>query len=164
MLVVADTSPLHYLVLIQHDAILSALYERVAIPPAVLADLQQSRTPHLVRAWVSHHPAWLEVRQPREALDARQFPRLGAGEREAIALAQELQAPLLLIDDADGRAEAERHALTATGTLGILEAAAIRGLVDLLVALTRLEATTFRARRELFQDLLDRDAARKRPI
>ena len=64
---------------------------------------------------------------------------------------------------ADGRAEAERHALAATGTLGILEAAAIHGLIDLPGALTRLQATTFRARAELFQDLLDRDAARKQP-
>jgi predicted nucleic acid-binding protein len=117
MLVVADTSPLHYLVLIQQEAILPALYDRVAIPPAVVADLQQSRTPHLVRAWVVHRPVWLEVHRPREALDARQFPRLGAWEREAIAFARELQAPLLLIDDADGRAEAERQALAATGTL-----------------------------------------------
>jgi predicted nucleic acid-binding protein len=45
MLVVADTSPLNYLVLIQHDTILPALYERVIIPHAVLADLQQPRTP-----------------------------------------------------------------------------------------------------------------------
>jgi predicted nucleic acid-binding protein len=161
MLVVADTSPVHYLVLIQHEAILPGLYEQVAIPPAVLADLQQSRTPDLVRAWVTHPPAWLEVRQPWQVLDVRQFPRLGAGEREAIALAHELQAPLLLIDDADGRAEAERHALTATGTLGILENAAIHGLLDLPSALTRLQATTFRARPELFQELLARNAARK---
>jgi predicted nucleic acid-binding protein len=161
MLVVADTSPIHYLVLIQHEAILPALYEQVVIPLAVLADLQQSRTPDAVRAWVAHPPAWLEVRQPRQALDARQFPRLGAGEREAIALAQELHAPLLLIDDADGRVEAERQALTATGTLGILENAAIHGLIDLPSALTRLQATTFRARPELFQDLLTRDAVRK---
>jgi predicted nucleic acid-binding protein len=164
MLVVADTSPLHYLVLIEHETTLPALYERVAIPPAVVADLQYGHTPDLVRAWISQRPAWLEVREPRVTLDARRFPRLGAGEREAIALARELQASLLLIDDADGRAEAERHALTATGTLGILEAAAIRGLIDLPDALTRLQATTFRARPELFQDLLERDAARKRPI
>jgi predicted nucleic acid-binding protein len=161
MLVVADTSPLHYLVLIQHETILPALYEQVAIPPAVLADLQQSRTPDLVRAWVTHLPVWLKVRQPRQVLDARQFPRLGAGEREAIALAQELQAPLLLIDDADGHAEAERHALAATGTLGILETAAIHGLLDLPSALMRLQATTFGARPELFQELLARDAARQ---
>jgi len=65
MLVVADTSPIPYLVLIQHEAILPALNEQVAIPPALLADLQQSRTPDLVRAWVTHPSAWLEVRQPR---------------------------------------------------------------------------------------------------
>jgi predicted nucleic acid-binding protein len=146
MLVVADTSPIHYLILIEREAILPALYGQVAIPPAVLADLQQPRTPALVRAWVAHYPAWLEVRQPRQALDAAQFPQLGAGEREAIALAQELQASLLLFDDADGRAEAERRALIATGTLGILEAAAIQGQIDLPSALTRLQATTFRVK------------------
>jgi predicted nucleic acid-binding protein len=161
MLVVADTSPIHYLVLIEREAILPALYGQVAIPPAVFADLQQPSTPALVRAWVAHHPPWLEVRPPRQALDAMQFPRLGAGEREAIALAQELHASLLLIDDADGRAEAERLALTATGTLGILEAAAIQGQIDLPSALARLQTTTFRARPELFQELLARDAARK---
>jgi predicted nucleic acid-binding protein len=48
MLVVADTSPIHYLVLIQHDAILPALYEQVVIPPAVLVDLQHSHTPDAV--------------------------------------------------------------------------------------------------------------------
>jgi predicted nucleic acid-binding protein len=104
------------------------------------------------------------VRQPRQVLEARQFPGLEAGEREAIALTQELQAPLLLIDDADGRAEAERRGLTATGTLSTLEAAAIHGLIDLPEALTRPQATTFRARPELFEDLLGRDAARKRPM
>jgi predicted nucleic acid-binding protein len=162
MLVVADTSPIHYLMLIQHDAILPALYEQVVIPPAVLIDIQQSRTLDTVRAWMARPPAWLEVRPPRQVLDAQQFPRLGAWKREAIALAQELHAPLLLIDDADGRAEAERHTLTATGTIGILENAAIHGLIDLPSALTQLQATTFRARPELFQDLLARDSTRKK--
>jgi hypothetical protein len=92
MLVVADTSPINYLVLIQHEAILPALYQRVVIPPAVLVDLRHARTPEAVRAWVTHPPAWLEVRRPIQALDTQQFPKLGAGEREAIALAQELHA------------------------------------------------------------------------
>jgi predicted nucleic acid-binding protein len=68
---------------------------------------------------------------------------------------------LLLIDDADGRTEAEQRALIATGTLGILEAAAIQGQIDLPSALTRLQATTFRVKPELYQDLLTRDATRK---
>jgi predicted nucleic acid-binding protein len=131
MLVVADTSPINYLVLIQHEAILPTLYEHVVIPPVVCADLRHARTPEAVRAWVVHPPAWFEVRQPRQPLDALQFPKLGAGEREAIALTQELQALLLLIDDADGREAAERRALTAIGTLGILENAAMHDLIDL---------------------------------
>jgi predicted nucleic acid-binding protein len=148
-------------VLIQYAAILPILYTRVVIPPAVLADLRQARTPGAVRAWVAQPPAWFAVRQPTQILDVRKFPKLGAGEREAIALAQELHASLLLIDDADGREAAERHALNATGTLGILENAAIHGLIDLPGALARLQATTFRAKAELFQELLARDAARK---
>ena len=78
----------------------------------------------------------------------------------ADTFARALQAPLLLIDDADGRAEAERQALAATGPLGILETAAIPGRVDLPGALARLQVTTFRARPELFQDLRERDAER----
>jgi hypothetical protein len=70
MLVVADTSPLNYLVLIQHDSLLPALYERVMVPPAVLADLQQPRTPPTVRIWVAAPPAWLAVQRPREPLNA----------------------------------------------------------------------------------------------
>ncbi len=48
-----------------------------------------------------------------------------------------------------------------TGTLGVLERAAIRRLIDLPRVLARLQTTTFRARAALFQELLARDAARK---
>lgn len=82
------------------------------------------------------------------------------GNVEAIALAQELGTHLMLIDDADGREETERRALIATGTLGILENAAMHGLIDLPNALAQLQATTFRAKQELFQNLLARDAER----
>ena len=60
-----------------------------------------------MRAWMAHPPAWFEVRQPQQRLEARQFPQLGAGEREAIPLAQELQVPLLLMDDPDGRIDTD---------------------------------------------------------
>jgi predicted nucleic acid-binding protein len=67
-----------------------------------------------------------------------------------------------LYPGADGREAAKCRALTAIGTLGILENAAMHGLIDLPRALTRLQATTFRARRELFAMLLARDAERQR--
>ena len=84
---------------------------------------------------------------------------LGAGEREAIALAQETRADALLIDEEEGRRAA--RALTVTGTLGVLERAAARGLLDLPSVLTRLRTTSFRVREALLHDMLVRDAARK---
>jgi predicted nucleic acid-binding protein len=162
MLVVADTSPINYLILLDQDTLLPRLYDQVVIPPAVHGELQHPQTPPAVRAWVAHPPPWFEVRHPQQRLEAAQFPKLGVGEREAIALAQELHVPLLLMDDPEGREEATRRALRTTGTLGVLEQAAIDGLLDLPTVLTQLlTTTTFRAGAYLIQDLLARDAARK---
>ncbi|SRR6266545_4740419 len=98
MLVITDTSPLHYLVLIDHPAILPALFGRVLIPPAVAEELQRPHTPAPVRAWMGSPPAWLAVRTSCQPLVTTVLP-LGAGEREAISLAQDLCADLLLMDD-----------------------------------------------------------------
>jgi predicted nucleic acid-binding protein len=161
MLVVADTSPLNYLVLLQQETLLPTLYARVVIPPAVQVELQRSRTPAAVRQWMAHPPAWLTVQQPQQPLSVRQFPRLDDGELEAIPLAEELHAAFLLMDEVDGREEALRRAIPVTGTLGVLETAAIRGLIDLPLVLAQLWATTFYASQRLYEEVLARDAARK---
>ena len=88
MIVVADASPLRYLILIEHAHVLRALYGRVLLPPAVVAELSHERTPDVVRTWLSSSsPEWLLVQAPLQALPALQRV-LGAGEREAIALAE----------------------------------------------------------------------------
>jgi predicted nucleic acid-binding protein len=161
MLAVSDTSPINCLVLIQQEILLLALYGRVVIPPAVYEELQRSQTPAEVRQWVVHPPTWLTVQQPQQTLYTGQFPQLGAGEREAIPLAQELHAAFLLMDATDGRTEAAHRAIPITGTVGILETAAIRGLIDLPPVLAQLQATTFHGSPRLFVDALARDAARK---
>jgi predicted nucleic acid-binding protein len=73
-----------------------------------------------------------------------------------------LHAELLLIDEDSGRREAHSRALIVTGTLGVLERAGVRGLIDLPSALARLQTTTFWTKHELLQDLLACDAIRKR--
>jgi len=82
---------------------------------------------------------------------------LGRGELEAIALAQELKADALLIDDQRGREEAIRRHLRVFGTLRVLADAAKTDLIDLPEVVARLRQTTFRASEELFEWLLSRN-------
>jgi predicted nucleic acid-binding protein len=129
MIVVADTSPLRYLVVIEHDHLLPKLYGRVLIPPAVAEELNHESTPKVVRVWLAGPPSWLEIRQPTHTLQPE--VDLDRGEREAIALAEEVAADLLLIDEWDARMEAERRLLRAVGTLRVLADGAIRGFTNL---------------------------------
>jgi predicted nucleic acid-binding protein len=161
MIVIAETTPLNYLVLIDQSNLLPRLYGRVLIPQAVYEELQAEGAPASVRDWAAHRPPWLEVRPPFLPLDIGLDP-LDPGEREAIALALELKADLLILDDRDARMEASRRSLIVIGTLRVLEDAAQLGLIDLPQALQRLRQTTFRASEKLVQAMLDRDAVRKK--
>ena len=69
-------------------------------------------------------------------------------------MAEALSADLILIDDADARAEAERRRLKVTGTLGVLRLAALRQLVDLSEAVARLRTTNFSVSPRLLDELL----------
>jgi predicted nucleic acid-binding protein len=162
MLVVADTTPINYLVLIAQIDILAALYTQVVIPSAVAAELQHPKAPAVVRAWIAGPPSWCALRQAQGQPDAALMP-LGAGEREAIVLAEELGADAFLTDDLEGREEAMHRGLEVTGTLGILERAALRGLIDLPAVLAQLQATTFYGPPDIIAAMLARDAARKAP-
>ncbi|ETX03155.1 MAG: hypothetical protein ETSY1_01025 [Candidatus Entotheonella factor] len=160
MLVIADSSPIHYLLLIGHIDILPSLYGRIIIPDIVTAELQHQRAPEIVRDWIEARPDWLDVRQPHFTASGS-LAELDDGERDAILLAMELEADLLLLDDRKARVEATRQNLTSTGTLGVLEAASLRGLLDLPEAISRLQATNFRVAQRLIDDLLARDAGRR---
>jgi predicted nucleic acid-binding protein len=160
MLVIADASPLHYLILIASTDILPALFDRIVIPRAVAAELQHPQAPAVVRVWMATSPAWLDMQDVGTAPDGS-LSHLDRGEREAIALAEALHADLLLMDDWEGRREAERRALTVTGVLGVLERAAQRELLDFPSALTRLLTTNFYAPANLIRDMLAHDADRK---
>jgi predicted nucleic acid-binding protein len=89
MVVVADTSPINYLVLIAHIDVLQQLYGRILIPPAVLAELRHPVAPKPVRDWADRAPKWVEVLSPKSNLFLAQ---LDPGENEAIALATEVHA------------------------------------------------------------------------
>src|SRR6266851_3999465 len=127
------------------------------IPPAVVKELTRPQTPDAVGRWILEPREWLRVRRPMVRLP--KFPaKLGAGEREAITLAEEISAELLLVDDGTGRQEARRRGLAVRGTLGVLGLAARHGLTDFPTAIARLRATNFRVSEELVQSLLEEHA------
>jgi len=105
-------------------------------------------------------PAWVEIRR----VDVPPEAGLGAvdqGEAEAIVLAERLRPNvLLIIDDRDGRREATRRGIAITGTLGVLNDGAERGLINLVAVVDRLAQTTFRASPALLRELLERDCQR----
>jgi predicted nucleic acid-binding protein len=162
--VIADTSPINYLLLIGEIAILPRLYGQILIPPEVLAELSDADAPPGILQWVRSHPAWLETRNVRTVHDDAALGQLDPGERAAILLAQQETGALLLIDDAAGRSEATRRGISSTGTLGILRAAAVRQLLNLPTSLKNLAATNFRVSQRLIVELLEEDTARKRRL
>lgn len=161
MPVVSNTTPLNYLVLIRQAEVLRELYGYVVIPQAVLDEMQHSETPAAVRQWIANRPDWLTVEQVSTVHELA-LDELGAGEREAIVLAEKLGASAIILDERVARQEAGRRGLLVTGTLGVLDKAAERGLLDLAEAFAHLQQTTFRASQELYQRFLDHDAGRKR--
>lgn len=143
MIVVADSSPLHYLILIEQVDLLRKLYSEVVIPEAVVLELTRPASPTVVSGWLLSAPEWLRVMSVSIDEIANVTESLGLGERAAIALAQAVRADLLLIDETAGRREAGRRHIRVTGILGVLRTAAERGLVDVDDVLRRLQGTSF---------------------
>ena len=81
VIVVSDTSPLNYLLLINAIHVLPDLFDEVYVPAAVMGEMQQPRTPEPVKLWAQSPPVWLKVRTAAPIV--LQPARLGPGEAEA---------------------------------------------------------------------------------
>jgi predicted nucleic acid-binding protein len=162
MIIVADATPIHYLSLIGEVEILKELFGRVIVPQAVFDELHRDRTPQSVKDWIDSQPVWLEVKLP--SLELGDVAKsLGKGEREAIALAVELKADALLLDDKRAKSEARRRNIPVITTLNILETAAERGWLDLPDAIVRLRQMNFYLpAEEVIEEILERDRLRKK--
>lgn len=156
MIVVADSGPLHYLILLNQTELLHRFYGQVVIPGAVVSELTTAKTPRLVREWFSNPPSWLHVQAVLPSQLELITEDLDLGEREAIVLAQLLRADLLLIDEISGRAEARRRSLRVTGTLGILRIAAENELIDVPEVLAQLRDTNFYVAENLIRSIFGR--------
>jgi predicted nucleic acid-binding protein len=160
VIVVSDTTPLNYLVLVGAIDVLPLLFQEVFAPPSVIAELTQLRTPPLVSKWAGSPPPWLKVVAPSTRLASTVL--LGDGEGDALSLAKELRITDVLIDERRGRNIAVREGLIPLPTLAVLERAAAQHLLHLPTTLERLAKTNFRVPQERIDEALRRDAVRKR--
>jgi len=107
-----------------------------------MRELQDEGAPIPVRNFVSTCPEWLEVRAVIHLFD-HELDALDEGERQAVTLAEELQADLILIDEKRGREVALKRGLPVTGTLGVVFRASEKGIVDFKETLSRLKESGF---------------------
>jgi predicted nucleic acid-binding protein len=80
MIVIADTSPLNYLIRIGHIDVLPKVYDRIVIPPSVQAELNHPQAPEMVSQWIAQPAAWLENTNPSTESGPR-APRSPIGAR-----------------------------------------------------------------------------------
>ena len=161
--VVADATPLHYLILIGAVNVLPRIFEKIHAPMEVRDELSCEAAPPPVRTWMQQPPHWLEVlATPVLASEDLSLQALDSGERAAIVLAESIRADLLLIDDRAGAILAQRRGLAVTGTLGVLDLASHAGLLHLQDAFARLQKTNFRYPPSLMETLLEEERNRKK--
>jgi uncharacterized protein len=157
--VVSDASVLICLGALRQLQLLRDFYHDVLVPDAVWREVTVAAAsrPGAHETIQASQQEWLKVRTPgNRALVASLQTTLDAGEAEAIALASELRASLLLIDESDGRAQARSLGVPVTGTLGVLLRAKQTGAVPALKPLldTLIAQHSFRLSRPLYERVL----------
>jgi len=142
---IADTSPLQYLHQIGKLALLTRLFARVVIPPAVAAEIADGRK----RGVNLPDPVelnWIDARPPADRPALPFGTALGPGESAVLALGAEHPDAILLLDDGVARRAAQQLGLQFTGTLGLLVAATKAGAIDAISPLLDApQACRFRA-------------------
>lgn len=134
LVVVSDTSPLRCLAHLGQLRLIEGLFAEVVIPPAVANELRNR-----ARGDISHEVLSLTCVRVQSPMDRTLLGDLrlllDPGEAEAIALACELHADLVLMDEKRGRAECVRRGMPAMGVLGLLARAKLRGLIPAVAPL-----------------------------
>ncbi len=126
--VVSNTTPIISLLKIGKLDLLKELYGRIIIPHAVFLELEKGKNKAYYMNLTSVE--WIEIRKI-ESLELKAYiPNLDFGEAEAIMLAKELNADLVIMDEIIGRKYAKNFNLNITGTLGILLKAKEKGLIS----------------------------------
>lgn len=132
MIIISDTTPIISLLKAEQLDLLQKLFQEVIIPKAVYNELI-SNTKFQNEAQIIKECSYIFVEEVIDTKSVNIFRRvtgLDAGESEAIVMADEKKADLLLMDERKGRIVAKQMGLTITGTVGILLQSYDEGLLN----------------------------------
>jgi hypothetical protein len=156
MIVISDSTPLINFAKLGRLDLLRKLFGKVCIPEAVYYEvvIEGAGKPGAVEVKTA---TWIErCSVAQEFIDELTGFVLDLGERESIALALQMGADLLILDEITGRKAARQLKLHITGTIGLLERAFRRGLIsDLREVLDELCASGFWVSERLYQAVLE---------
>jgi predicted nucleic acid-binding protein len=158
MIVISDTTPILSLIKIDRLKILEELYKKIIIPKAVYDELiinidYQDEIDIIKRC------TFIQIENVEENLSVVLLQRelkLDRGESEAIVLAKNINADLIIIDERKARRIAKDVGLKVTGTLGILVEAKQQGLIkELKSLLDELMDNNIKISRKLYMEILN---------
>jgi predicted nucleic acid-binding protein len=159
VIVVSDTSPLNYLILIDAIDVLPKLFPEVFTTNLVLRELTHPKAPEPVRRWAQAPPQWLNVVDPVGLLPST--AKLDPGEASAISLAKERHISNIIIDESKGTKIASQEQLFPIPTLAIVEIAIEKNFLT-AGAIEQLQRTNIRCPRKLFDAALERAKSRNK--
>jgi predicted nucleic acid-binding protein len=157
MIIVSDTSPITNLAAVGLLHLLHQLYNRVIMPQAVYDEMV--KVGYLVPGTVEVQTlSWIETQPVIDTIKVSQLQNeLDLGEAEAIVLALELNADLLIMDERRGRKVASALGITQiTGLLGVLLEAKQKGLITAIKPILEqlIAQNNFRISDSLYQKIL----------
>lgn len=126
--IVSNTTPIISLLKLSKLEILQSLYSEINIPDAVYQEIEAGKSKEYYRDLSLLD--WINIREIKDKNALRYFLGLDAGEAEAIVLATETDADLIIIDERLGRLHAKNAGLKVTGIIGVLIKAKSEGLID----------------------------------
>ncbi len=154
MIIVSNSGPIISFARAGHLELLKRLFQQIRIPEAVYEDIVVRGAGKPGAAEVES-AGWIRKEEVRNRTEVEHLPTgLGLGEREAIILAQELKATLL-IDDRQARKAAEERGVVCFGSLRVLKEAKERRLIEEIRPIgDKLRATGLRIEDSLYQRFL----------
>ncbi len=125
--VVSNTTPLISLLKLDQLDLLKQLYSEIYIPTAVFDEIEAGKAKKFYKNLLEIK--WINIIEIKDKRALKYFLELDKGEAEAIILASELNADIIILDEKIGRLHAKHADLKVTGTIGILLKSKSKGLI-----------------------------------